>query len=167
MIRLMIADDHPIVCEGVRRIIEDCPDMEVVGEAVDGDDLRTKLDTTKADVLLLDISMPGPGFLSTMEWLRAEHPATRVLVLSVHSEEQYALRALRAGAAGYLTKEHSPLELAEAIRRIDGGGKYITPTLAEKLAFDLDPTTDKKAHASGVDDRRQSRSKYGTKRPKK
>ncbi len=148
MIRLLIADDHPIVREGVRRIVEDCLDIEVVGEAVDGDDLRMKLDTTKADVLLLDISMPGPGFLSIMERLRAEHSATRVLVLSVHSEEQYALRALRAGAAGYLTKEHSPLELAEAIRRIHRGGKYITPTLAEKLAFDLDPATDKKAHES-------------------
>lgn len=148
MIRLMIADDHPIVREGVRRIVDDYLDMKVVGEAVDGDDLRTKLDTTKADVLLLDISMPGPGFLSTMEWLRAEHSATRVLVLSVHPEEQYALRALRAGAAGYLTKEHSPLELAEAIQHIHRGKKYITPTLAEKLAFDLDPTADKKAHES-------------------
>ena len=146
MIRLLIADDHPIVREGVRRIVDDCLDMKVVGEAVDGDDLRTKLDTIEADVLLLDISMPGPGFLSVMERLRAEHSATRVLVLSVHSEDQYALRALRAGAAGYLTKEHSPLELAEAIRRIDRGGKYITPTLAEKLAFDLDPAADRPPH---------------------
>ena len=162
MIRLMIADDHPIVREGVRRIVDDCLDMKVVGEAVNGDDLRTKLDTTKADVLLLDISMPGPGFLSTMEWLRADHSATRVLVLSVHSEEQYALRALRAGAAGYLTKEHSPLELAEAIQHIYRGGKYITPTLAERLAFDLDPVADRPPHESLSDREYQVLCKLGS-----
>lgn len=148
MIRLMIADDHPIVREGVRRIVQDCPDMKVVGEAVDGDDLLTKLSSTKADVLLLDISMPGPGFLSIMERLRAEHPATQVLVLSVHSEVEYAFRALRAGVAGYLTKEHSPSKLAEAIRHIYRGGRYVTPTLAEWLAYLVDSDAEKVPHES-------------------
>ena len=148
MIRLLIADDHPIVREGVRRIVQDCPDMEVVGEAVDGNDLLTKLSSIKADVLLLDISMPGPGFLSIMERIRAEHPATQVLVLSVHSEVEYAFRALRAGVAGYLTKDHSPTELAEAIRRIHRGGRYVTQTLAEWLAYLVNPDAERAAHES-------------------
>ena len=148
MIRLLIADDHPVVREGVRRIVEGHADMEVVSEAVDGDDLLAQLDMTTADVLLLDIAMPGPGFLSTMQRLRAERGGLRVLVLSVHPEEQYARRAFRLGASGYLTKAHSPAELAEAIRRIYRGGRYVTPTLAERLAFELDPTTDKEAHES-------------------
>lgn len=148
MIRLLIADDHPVVREGVRRIVEECPDITVVGEVADGDELLAKLDTTKADVLLLDIAMPGPGFLNTMQRLRTERAASRVLVLSMHSEEQYALRALRAGASGYLTKGHSPKDLTEAIRRINRGGKYITPALAEKLVFELDGAADRAPHES-------------------
>lgn len=148
MIRLLIADDHPVVREGVRRIVEECPDITVVGEVADGDELFAKLDTTKADVLLLDIAMPGPGFLNTMQRLRTERAASRVLVLSMHSEEQYALRALRAGASGYLTKGHSPKDLTEAIRRINRGGKYITPALAEKLVFELDRAADRAPHES-------------------
>ncbi len=148
MIRLLIADDHPVVREGVRRIVEDCPDMEVVGEAADGDEVLEQLDRTTVDVLLLDIAMPGPGFLQIMERFRAEHRTARVLVLSIQSEDQYALRALRAGAAGYLTKEHSPTELADAIRRIYRGGRYVTATLAEKLAFELDPAAAKEPHES-------------------
>ena len=148
MIRVLIADDHPVVREGVRRIVEGCPDMEVIGEVGDGDELLAKFDPTKTDVLLLDIAMPGPGFLSVMQRLRAGPGAIQVLVLSVQSEDQYALRALRAGASGYLTKQHSPTELAEAIRRIYGGGRYVTSTLAEKLAFELDPAADKPPHES-------------------
>ncbi|MFQ5845601.1 MAG: response regulator transcription factor, partial [Planctomycetota bacterium] len=133
MIEILIADDHPIVREGLKRIVEECPDMRVLGEAVDGDEAVAKSRKASADVLLLDISMPGPGFLETLQRVRALPAAPRVLVLSVHPEDQFAVRALRAGAAGYLTKEQSPEELADAIRRVQGGGKYVSRKLAEKL----------------------------------
>jgi two-component system, NarL family, invasion response regulator UvrY len=137
MIRLLIADDHPVVREGLRRIVADDPGLQVVGEAVDGDGVLALISRQPTDVVLLDVSMPGPGFLQVLERLRAEHPGVKVLVLSVHPEEQYAVRALRAGAAGYLTKDHSPEQLIEAIRRVHRGGKYVSPTLAERLATDL------------------------------
>lgn len=140
MIRLLIADDHPVVREGLRRIVADHSGLEVVGEAVDGDQVLTSLPRIPADVILLDVSMPGPGFLHVLERLRAEHPSVAVLVLSVHPEDQYAVRALRAGAAGYLTKDHSPEQLIEAIRKVHRGGKYISPSLAERLAANLTPT---------------------------
>jgi two-component system invasion response regulator UvrY len=137
MIRLLIADDHPVVREGLRRIVADHPELEVVGEAVNGDEVLTLLRRLPADVVLLDIAMPGPGFLQVLEHLRAEHPSVAVLVLSVHPEDQYAVRALRSGAAGYLTKDHSPEQLVDAIRKVHRGGKYVSPTLAERLAADL------------------------------
>jgi two-component system invasion response regulator UvrY len=138
VIRLLIADDHPIVREGLKRIIADCPDMKLVGEATGGDEAVAKCGSVNVDVILLDVSMPGPGFLETMRRLRKEHPGVRVLVLSVHPEDQYAVRALRLGASGYLTKDHSPTELAGAIRRAYRGGKYVTESLAERLAFELE-----------------------------
>jgi two-component system, NarL family, invasion response regulator UvrY len=138
VIRLLIADDHPIVREGLKRIIAECPDMKLVGEATDGGEAVAKCDSVKVDVILLDVSMPGPGFLETMRRLRKEHPGVKVLVLSVHPEDQYAVRALRLGASGYLTKDHSPTELAGAIRRAFKGGKYVTESLAERLAFELE-----------------------------
>ena len=140
MIRLLIADDHPVVREGLRRIVADHPELEVVGEAVSGDEVLTLLRRLPADVVLLDIAMPGPGFLQVLEHVRAEHPGVAVLVLSVHPEDQYAVRALRSGAAGYLTKDHSPEQLVEAIRKVHRGGKYVSPTLAERLASDLATT---------------------------
>jgi len=147
MIRLIIADDHPIVREGLRRIIDDCPDIQVVGEANDGDTLREQLPRLEADVLVLDISMPGPPFLELMAQLRSEWPTLKVLIVSAHPEDQYATRALRAGAVGYLTKDQSTDELAEAIRRVFRGGRYITARLAERLAFDLDPEHRAPLHA--------------------
>ena len=147
MIRLLIADDHPIVREGLKRIIAECPDMALVGEAVDGDQALEQCAAATVDVLLLDVSMPGPGFLETMRRLRKEHPDVRVLVLSVHSEDQYAVRALRLGASGYLTKDHSADELAGAIRRAYRGGKYVTDSLAERLAFELETDRDMLPHA--------------------
>ena len=137
MIRLVIADDHPVVREGLKRIIAECPDMMVVGEAVDGDGVLGVLAGAAVDVLLLDVSMPGPGFLETMRRLRSELPDLHILVLSIHSEDQYAVRALRSGADGYLTKDHSPDELSAAVRRVYRGGKYVSESLAERLAMDL------------------------------
>jgi DNA-binding NarL/FixJ family response regulator len=148
VIRLLIADDHPIVREGLKRIVAECPDMELVGEAVDGDGALRECAGSDVDVLLLDVSMPGPGFLETMRCLRKEHPEVRVLVLSVHSEDQYAVRALRLGASGYLTKDHSPDELAGAIRRAYRGGKYVTESLAERLAFELEADREMLPHAT-------------------
>lgn len=138
MIRLFIADDHPVVRAGLRGIVEGEPDFEVVGEACDGDGVLAHIGRTPTEVLLLDVSMPGPGFLEVLRRLRQDHPRVAVLVLSVHPEDQYAVRALRAGAAGYLTKDHSPEELVAAIRKVNRGGKYVSPSLAEKLAVGLE-----------------------------
>jgi DNA-binding NarL/FixJ family response regulator len=137
MIRLLIADDHPVVRKGLRRIIEDAPGLEVVGEVASGEELLERLPRIPADIVLLDVTMPGLRFLEALQRLRAEHPSVAVLVLSVHPEDQYAVRALRAGASGYLTKDHSPEELTDAIRRVHRGHKYVSPGLAERLAADL------------------------------
>jgi DNA-binding NarL/FixJ family response regulator len=137
-IRIFIADDHPIVRQGLRRIVEADPGLAIAGEASDAAALLQALDTTATDLVLLDVSMPGGLFLETLQQLRTRHPSVRVLVLSVHPEDQWAVRALRAGAAGYLTKDHSPDQLLEAIRRVYRGGKYVSPTLAEHLAEQLD-----------------------------
>jgi DNA-binding NarL/FixJ family response regulator len=138
MIRLCIADDHPVVRAGLRQIIEDEPGMEVVGEAADGNQLLATIGRMPADVLLLDVSMPGPGFLEVLKALKQAQPRLPVLVLSVHPEDQYAVRALRSGAAGYLTKDHSPEELVAAIRKVHRGGKYVSASLAERLAVGLE-----------------------------
>jgi two-component system, NarL family, invasion response regulator UvrY len=145
-ISLFIADDHPIVREGIKRIISECVDMRVVGEAIDGHDLLAKIRHETPDVLLLDVSMPGPGFLQTMRRLRADDPTLKVLVLSVYPEDHYAVRALKAGAAGYLTKDHSPQELSDAIRQVCRGRKYITASLAEKLAGQLESEIQRPVH---------------------
>src|SRR3989338_5051373 len=134
MIRLLIADDHPIVREGLKRILAESPDIQLAGEAVDGNEVLSLCENDDFDVMLLDISMPGPGFLEILQRLEAKHPLIRILVLSMHPEDHYAIRAIKAGAAGYLTKDHSPEELAKAVRRVYRGFRYITPSLAEDLA---------------------------------
>ncbi len=137
-IRIFIADDHPIVRQGLRRIVAADPGMVIAGEADDAAALLGALQSTAADLVLLDVSMPGGLFLETLRELRTRHPTIRVLALSVHPEDEWAVRALRAGASGYLTKDHSPEQLLEAIRRVYRGGKYVSPTLAEQLATHLD-----------------------------
>lgn len=137
-IRIFIADDHPIVRQGLRRIVEADTGLAIAGEAGDAAALLLALETAATDLVLLDVSMPGGPFLETLRALRERHPTVRVLVLSVHPEDQWAVRALRAGASGYLTKDHSPDQLLEAIRRVYRGGKYVSPTLAEQLASQLD-----------------------------
>ena len=147
MIRLLIADDHEVVRAGLRRAVEGHPDISVVGEAGSGDEALAELESEPVDVLVLDISMPGPGFMKTMERIRDLPGAPSLLVLSVHSEEEWAIHALQAGAAGYLAKGRSTDELVEAIRRVHGGGRYITPSLAEQLASRLGSEAQGPPHA--------------------
>ncbi len=137
-IRIFIADDHPIVRQGLRRIVEADAGMVISGEADDAVALLAGLETKATDLVLLDVSMPGGLFLETLRELRDRHPSIRVLALSVHPEDEWAVRALKAGASGYLTKDHSPDQLLDAIRRVYRGGKYVSPTLAERLASQLD-----------------------------
>lgn len=128
-----------MVREGMRRILADHSDIQVVVEAADGHELLTALSETEADVLVLDISMPGPGFLAVLERVSRDHPGMAVLVVSTHSEPHWVVQALKAGAAGYLAKTHSAAELAEGVRRVHSGGRYITPAVAEVLALRLGP----------------------------
>ena len=146
MIGLLIADDHAIVREGLKRIAADCSDINVVDEAADAREVLEKIAREDIDVLLLDVSMPGPGFIETMRRIRSKRPKLPILVLSVHPEEQYAIRTLKAGASGYLTKDYSPQELTKAIRQVFCGRKYVSSVLAEKLANELDSDGEKPQH---------------------
>jgi DNA-binding NarL/FixJ family response regulator len=137
LIRLLIADDHPLVRAGIRRILEGRNDIHVVGEADQAADLVSVCRELQVQVVLADVSMPGPGIIQVLTTLQTELPEVRTLVLSMHPEEQYALRVLRAGAAGYLTKAHAPEELLVAILKAAQGGVYVSPTLAETLARTL------------------------------
>lgn len=146
MMRLLIADDHPIVREGLKRIIAECADMTVTAEAGDSNEVLEYSKTYPTDVILLDVSMPGIGFLETLHRLKINRPDIPVLVLSVHPEDHFALRALNAGAAGYLTKHHTPDELVDAIRHVYQGKKYVTPSLAEKLPTEFGSYSTKPPH---------------------
>jgi DNA-binding NarL/FixJ family response regulator len=146
MIRLAIADDHPIVREGLRRIVSEDSGIGVAGEASSADELFRLLGAAAVDVILLDVSMPGAAFIETLRSLRATHPTVKVLVLSAHPEDQWAMRSLQAGAAGYLTKDHSPEQLVNAIRRVARGGKYVSDSMAEKLAGMVDTARTRAPH---------------------
>ncbi len=146
MTRVFIADDHPIVRQGLRQILSATPDVVVAGEATNGADLLDALPRTPCDIVLLDLTMPGIDGLDVLKTLRRDRPQTPVLVLTMHSEDQFAVRSLKAGASGYLTKDSAPAELVGAIRRIVGGGRYISTWLAEKLAAHLGPESEKPAH---------------------
>ena len=122
MIRVFIADDHDLVRAGLRRLLADEPDIEIVGEAASGDQLLDAVEHAPPDVIILDISMPGPGVLSLLADLRRMTPPRRAIVLSMHPEEEYAMRVIRAGAAGYLTKGASASHLVAAVRRAAEGG---------------------------------------------
>lgn len=139
-IRVLIADDHPIVREGISKILGANADMRVVGEAASGLEALRMITTCQPDVVLVDISMPGMSGIELIGRIRAEHPRLPLLVLSMHKEEQFAVRALKGGAAGYLTKDCAPEQLAAAIRKIVAGGKYITPAVADALAAAIVPT---------------------------
>ncbi len=146
MIRILVADDHAVVRQGVKQILADVQDMTVKDEAQNGSETLKKVAENEYDVVLLDISMPGRSGLEVLEDIKTQHPKLAVLILSMHPEEQYAVRALRAGASGYLTKASAPQELIGAIRKVAGGGKYVTSSLAEKLADELEIDTEKLPH---------------------
>jgi len=146
MIRILIVDDHTIVREGLKQIISDISGMEVTDEATNGNEALSKLRKGGFEVVLLDISMPGKSGLETLKEIRMEDQAIPVLILTMHPEEQYAVRVLKAGASGYLTKESASEELITAIRKVTNGGKYISSSLAEKLAFRLEIDTEKPLH---------------------
>ena len=138
MIRVALADDHAVVRRGVRQILGDAGDIEVIGEARDYGELSTLLRDHPCDVLLLDISMPGKNGIEVLKALRERLPKLQVLILSMFPEDQYAVRALKAGAAGYVSKEAAPERLVDAIRLAARGKKYITPEVAQALAMQLD-----------------------------
>jgi two-component system, NarL family, invasion response regulator UvrY len=148
MVRLLIADDHAIVREGLKQIVAQTSDIHVVGEAVDGADVMVKLAKLPVDLLLLDISMPGRSGLDVLIQVRREYPDLAVLILSLHTEDQYAIRTLRAGAGGYLTKESAPDDLITAIRKVASGNRYISPHIAERIAFNVAQSQNSLPHES-------------------
>jgi two-component system invasion response regulator UvrY len=148
MIRIIITDDHPIFREGLKRIIEKTSDMVVADEASTGEELLGKVGEKNLDLVLLDIAMPGRGGLDILDQLKTTNPNLRILVLSMYPEERYAIRVLKSGAAGYLTKDEASDELIKAIRKISDGGKYVSPSLAEKWALDLELGGEKPLHES-------------------
>jgi len=146
MLKIFIADDHAIVRQGLKQIVTETGDMVVAGEASNGQELLNKIKETDYDVVVLDITMPGINGLDALKQLRSERPTLPILMLSIHPEEQYAVRALRGGASGYLTKESAPDELVVAIRKVSSGGKYVSPSLAERLAFEMEAGHQKELH---------------------
>lgn len=137
MIKILIADDHAVVRRGLRQIINDEPDFEVVAEAQNGQEVLDKLESTDCNVVVLDITMPDKNGLAVLQEVKATRPRLPILILSMHPEDQFALRALKLGASGYLTKESAPEELVGALRKVISGGKYISSTLAEQLVAEI------------------------------
>ena len=146
MIKILLADDHSMFREGLKYIIADETDMQVTGEAASSREAMSKIMEGDYDVVVLDISMPGRNGIDALTEIRNAKPNLAILVLSMHSEEQFALRALRAGAAGYLTKESAPDEFIAAIRKVAQGGKYVTLAVAEVLALDIDIHAERPPH---------------------
>jgi two-component system, NarL family, invasion response regulator UvrY len=146
MIRIIIVDDHTVVRRGLKQILSEESDMSVVGEAHNAQEMLTLVRKQQCDVVVADISMPGRSGLDVLKELKQDRPKLPVLVLSMHPEDQYAVRALKLGASGYMTKESAPEELVKAIRKVVSGGRYVSPALAEKLALDLAVDTDRSPH---------------------
>jgi len=147
VIRVIVAEDHAIVREGIKQLIGMARDLEVVGEAGNGEQLLECLRKTACDVVLLDISMPGVNGLEAIPRIRALANGPAILVLSMHNETQMAARALKVGAAGYATKDSDPALLISAIRKVAGGGRYIDPELADRMVFEVGLTDSRPPHA--------------------
>ena len=153
LIRLLIADDRPVFREGLKHVISQCPDMRLVEASAGRGSVLDAAWITEADVLLLgDVSLAAPKFLDLIRLHSRRGAKPTVLVLGVRDEDEYAIRVLRAGAAGYLTKDHSPRQLVEAIRRVAAGKRYLSPGLAQSLVFDLEVSKKAPAH-EGLSDR--------------
>ena len=148
MIRIALADDHAIVREGLKRILSAVRDFEVVGEAADGTQVLQLVRDTDIDLLLLDLSMPGRSGMELIRQVKAEKPRVRILILSMHQETQYAVRAIKSGANGYLTKESASAELEQAPRKIASGGADVSADVAQQLALGAMPGREIAPHAS-------------------
>lgn len=146
MIKVLIADDHSLIREGFKKIIARESDITVVGEAANSAEVMNFLEKQSCDIVVLDITMPGKNGLDILGDIRLQYPDLNVLILSMHAEEHYALRALKNGARGYLTKESAPDELIKAIRKIHGGRMYISQEVAEQLAYNIGGKSEKMPH---------------------
>ncbi len=146
MIRVILCDDHALIRRGIRDTLSDAPDIQVVGEAGDYSELRGLLRSTTCDVLVLDINMPGRSGLDVLSVLKDEGAAMRVLICSMYPEDQYAIRALRAGAFGYVNKGGDPQQLVTAVRTVSQGRKFVTPDIAQMLVDSLSEPNDGPAH---------------------
>ena len=138
MIKILIADDHSVVRRGIKQILSEESDIEVLGEASSTDEVIEQLDEQDWDILVLDITMPGKSGLECLLEVRQKKPEMKVLILSMHPEEEIAITALKTGASGYLNKDSVPEELIKAIRKIHEGGRYISSTLAESILYSMD-----------------------------
>jgi DNA-binding NarL/FixJ family response regulator len=148
MIRVLIADDHTIVREGLKQLLLAASGFEVAGEARDGREVLERVRNAEFDVLLLDMSMPGKSGMELIRLVKNERPKLRILVLSMHAENQYAVRAVKAGASGYLTKDSAARDLVSAIRKVASGGAFISAEVAEALALSAMPRAEGPPHAS-------------------
>ncbi len=146
MIKVLIADDHPVVREGLKQIISKASDMIVGGEALNGQEVLDKIAAERWDIIVLDLNMPGKDGFEVLREIRKDFPKLPVLVLSIYPEEQIGVRVLKAGASGFLSKESAPKELLNAIRKIHTGSKYVSPTLAERLAVAIEVDMGEEPH---------------------
>ncbi len=143
MIKVFIADDHALIREGIKNLLSPLSDIKLVGETANSFEIIEQIRVNKCDVLILDLSMPGKHGLDVIKEIKSIYPETKILIMTMMPEDQFAKRTLKAGASGYLTKESAPDELITAIRRIASGRKYVSQSLAEKLAQDLDDSAEK------------------------
>jgi DNA-binding NarL/FixJ family response regulator len=144
--KILICDDHKIVRDGLRQILQQLEEVTFIGEARDGNEALTILKVDVYEVVLLDISLPDQNGLEVLKYIKSKWPSTNVLMLSMHPQEQYAIRALKLGASGYLTKDTASEELIAAIKKVSAGGKYISQSLAENLALHLDDDSNRQKH---------------------
>lgn len=147
MIRILLADDHAIIRDGLRQIFAETGDLQVAGEAASGHEVLARVREADWDILLLDLSMPGKSGLELIKQIKTEKPRLPILVLSMHEPEQYAQRALRAGAAGYLNKDSDAPQLIEVVRKVARGGVFVSPEVAEQMARGLMPDAERLPHS--------------------
>ena len=151
MIRILIADDHAVVRRGLRQIVADFADLRVAGEAQNAHEVLELVRSHPYDLLVLDLHLPDRDGLDLLHEVKQSYPKLPILVLSMYPEDQFGMRVLKAGAAGYLTKETAPEELVKAIRKVHGGGHYVSAALAERMAVALHQDTDRPVHETLTD----------------